>query len=202
MTATQCPRRKPRSSTHSATRPTSRRRSRALVGARRAADEAGAAAVLLLILTPVLLALGGLVLDGGTGLAARQRTADLAEQAARAGADHLDTNSLRHNMSSSSSAMLDAGAARAAACAYVQAVEPTATCTTSIVSTPSGQQLQVRIRTSTPTVLLGLIGVNTLHTDGSATAQAVTGIRTAALPAPPAAQRRSATRSTAAEGTR
>jgi len=42
----------------------------------------------------------------------------------------------------------------------------------------------VHVRTSTPTVLLGLIGVNTLHTDGAATAQAVTGIRTAALPSP------------------
>lgn len=132
------------------------------------------ASVLLLLLTPVLFALGGLVLDGGTHLAARQRTADLAEQAARAGADQLDTSLLR----ATGTSLFDTDAARAAACRYAHTVEPSATCTASVHTTGTGLELQVRLRSSTPTVLLGLVGINTLHTDALGTAQAVTGIRT------------------------
>lgn len=136
--------------------------------------DAGIASVLLLLLTPALFALGGLVLDGGTQLAARQRTAGLAEQAARAGADQLDTNTLR----ATGTPALDADAARTAACGYARTVEPEATCTATITPTATGPEVQVRLRTHTATVLLGLIGVNTLHTDAVGTAQAVTGIRT------------------------
>ena len=42
-----------------------------------------------------LFALAGLVLDGGAALAAHGRAADVAQQAARAGADALDETSLR-----------------------------------------------------------------------------------------------------------
>jgi hypothetical protein len=43
---------------------------------------------------------------------------------------------------------------------------------------PDGAQLQVRLQTSHPTVLLGLLGINRQYTDAVATATAVTGIRT------------------------
>jgi Flp pilus assembly protein TadG len=136
--------------------------------------EQGAAAVIVLLLAPVLFALAGLVLDGGTHLAARQRMAGLAEQAARAGADTLDTSSLR----SSGTATLDPDRATAAACRYVRTVEPDATCSATVRATPTGQEVQVRVRGRTTTALLGLIGVNTLRTDALGTAQPVTGIRT------------------------
>ena len=42
-----------------------------------------------------LMAMAGLVIDGGTALAARGRAADLAREAARAGADCLTQPSLR-----------------------------------------------------------------------------------------------------------
>lgn len=132
------------------------------------------ATVLLLLLTPAVFALGGLVLDGGTHLAARQRTAGLAEQAARAGADQLDTSALR----STGTATVHEPAARAAACRYAGTVEPDAVCTATVTASPTGPQVQVRLRTRTPTVLLGLVGINTLHTDGVGVAQAVSGIRT------------------------
>jgi Flp pilus assembly protein TadG len=147
------------------TDPTSRRR--------RLRQDDGMASVLLLLLTPALFALGGLVLDGGTHLAARQRTAGLAEQAARAGADQLDTSSLR----ATSTVTLDETAARSAACRYAQTVEPDATCSATITPTATGPEVHVRLRSQTPTVLLGLIGINSLHTDATGTAQAVTGIR-------------------------
>ena len=141
-------------------------------------SDTGAATVLLLVLTPALFALAGLVLDGGTHLAARQRAADLAEQAARAGADQLDTNTLR----STAQPSLDTNRATRTACRYVQTMEPDATCTATVTATVTAigasQEVQVRVQTHTPTALLGLIGVNTLHTDALGTAQAVTGIRT------------------------
>jgi Flp pilus assembly protein TadG len=148
----------------------------------RSPDE-GAAAVLVLVLTPALFALGGLVLDGGRHLSARQQAADLAEQAARAGADHLDVSALRTagqaaSVDTGSSSRLDGPAAKAAACRFVTTTDPAAVCTATVSDTPDGQRLTVRVRTTTSTVLLGLIGVNQLHTDATGSALAVTGIRT------------------------
>jgi hypothetical protein len=137
--------------------------------------------VLLLVLTPALFALGGLVLDGGRQLSARQQAADLAEQAARAGADHLDLTALRGNPAagtSSDGGPLDVPAAKTAACRYVTTADPAATCTATVDSTSNGQRITVRVRTTSSTVLLGLIGVNHLHTDATGSAVAVTGIRT------------------------
>lgn len=152
---------------------------------RPAGGDAGVVTVLLLLLTPALFALGGLVLDGGTHLAARQHAAGLAEQAARAGADQLEITALR----STGTAVLDEPRARAAACRYVRTVEPDASCTAAVRATPTGPEVEVRVRTRTPTVLLGLIGVNTLNTGAVGAAQAVSGIRTTALTPPPSHHR-------------
>jgi Flp pilus assembly protein TadG len=159
---------------------TSAARTRALARSwlARQPGDGGAAAVLLLLLTPALFGLAGLVLDGGTHLAARQHAADLAEQAARAGADQLDTSTLR----ATGTDTVTSGAARSAACRYVQTVAPDATCTATVDATPAGPQVQVRVRTTSRTALLGLIGINTLRADAVGSAQAVTGIRTTALP--------------------
>jgi Flp pilus assembly protein TadG len=133
-------------------------------------DDAGAAAVILVVLAPVLFALAGLVLDGGRAIAARQQAADLAEQAARAGADSLDVNTLR----ATGQDTINPAAAQAAACRYVTVSEPGSGCTVAV----SGGQVTVTVATSTPTVLLGLIGINTFHTTGWASADAITGITT------------------------
>jgi Flp pilus assembly protein TadG len=141
----------------------------------RSRSEEGVATVLLLLLTPALFGLAGLVLDGGAALAARQDAADLAEQAARAGADRLDTSQLR----STGTPAIDRTAAQTRACAFVTTVQPEATCTATFTTGAGGvPQLQVRVRSSRATVLLGLVGVNTLHADAIATATAVTGITT------------------------
>jgi Flp pilus assembly protein TadG len=132
--------------------------------------DGGAAAVLLVLLTPVFLALAGLVLDGGRAIAARQQAADLAEQAARAGAGALDVTTLR----ASGQDTINPAAAQAAACRYVTLSQPGDGCR----ATVTAGQVTVTVATSTPTVLLGLIGINTFHTTGWATATAVTGIST------------------------
>lgn len=135
-----------------------------------ASDDTGAAAVILVLLTPVLLALAGLVLDGGRAIAARQRSADLAEQAARAGVNALDVTTLR----SAGLDAVDPTAARIAACRYVVTAEPGAGCR--VVATPD--RVQVTVTTRTSTVLLGLIGINTFHAAGTASAAPVRGVRT------------------------
>jgi hypothetical protein len=55
----------------------------------------GSVTAYLLIMTVALVMLAGLVLDGGASLAAQGRAADSAEEAARAGADALEEQSLR-----------------------------------------------------------------------------------------------------------
>ncbi|HEX8081478.1 MAG TPA: pilus assembly protein TadG-related protein [Jatrophihabitans sp.] len=49
----------------------------------------------VVVITVGLLAMAGLVIDGGNALAAREQAADVAQQAARAGADALSPESLR-----------------------------------------------------------------------------------------------------------
>jgi len=141
---------------------------------RRLTRDAGAAAIILVLLTPVLFALAGLVVDGGRALAARQRAADIAEQAARAGVDALDVATLR----ATGADTIDASAAQAAACRYVTTAAAGAGCTVRVGT----DTVTVEVTTHTPTVLLGLIGVNTLHAASTATAAPATGVRTAEGP--------------------
>jgi Flp pilus assembly protein TadG len=135
-----------------------------------AQHERGAAAVMLVLLTPVFFALAGLVLDGGRAIAARQRAADLAEQAARSGANSLDVSGLR----ATGADTINLTSAPSVACHYVATVEPGDGCATTVAPT----QVTVTVTTHTPTVLLGLIGINTFTTTGTASAQAVTGVVT------------------------
>jgi Flp pilus assembly protein TadG len=57
--------------------------------------EEGSVALYMAIITVALLAMAGLVIDGGAAIAARGKAADLAQQAARAGANALAPDSLR-----------------------------------------------------------------------------------------------------------
>lgn len=58
-------------------------------------DDTGSVALYLSLFMVALLVMAGLVIDGGAAIAARARASDLAEQAARAGADALVPASLR-----------------------------------------------------------------------------------------------------------
>src|SRR6476659_5188316 len=77
----------------------------------------GSVTAYLLIMTVALVVLAGLVLDGGAALAAHGRAADTAQQAARAGADALDEQSIRTSTPGGLTA--NAGAARRAAAAVL-----------------------------------------------------------------------------------
>jgi hypothetical protein len=55
----------------------------------------GSISMFVVIFTISVLMLAGLVYDGGLAIAARQRAADIAEEAARAGANAVDIDALR-----------------------------------------------------------------------------------------------------------
>ena len=61
----------------------------------RAARERGSAALFVAVFAPAMIFMAGLVIDGGAALEVRQRAADIAEQAARAGAQECDEGLLR-----------------------------------------------------------------------------------------------------------
>ncbi|MCI0687129.1 MAG: pilus assembly protein [Sporichthyaceae bacterium] len=130
----------------------------------------GSTAIWLVLITPVLFGFAGLVLDGGRVLAARQKAANIAEQAARVGVDTLDITAYRD--SAGTVDVVDPSRARSAACSFVAVAEPGSGCS---VQT-SGNQVTVRVTVTTPTAVLGVIGVNSLTTTGMGAARSAVGI--------------------------
>lgn len=59
--------------------------------------ERGSMSVFTVLFSVVVFLLAGLLVDGGAAINARLRAADIAEQAARAGADRIDVDRLREN---------------------------------------------------------------------------------------------------------
>jgi Flp pilus assembly protein TadG len=127
----------------------------------------GSISALMVLLMVAVFALMGMVLDGGSALAARQSATDEAEQAARAGAGALSVDSLR-----SGSVQIDqAEAVEVAEQFTVAAGHPgTATVTAGTVT--------VWIRYRIPTQVLGIIGITTLPVAASASAVDVEGVTT------------------------
>ncbi len=141
-----------------------------MIGRGRPGGDVGAVSVIVLLLAGAMFGLAGLVWDGGRAITARQHAADLAEQAARAGANDLDLAALRTTGTDS----LDVPRAIADACHYVQVAAPGSGCE----ATASGDAVTVRVTTHTPTALLGIVGLSSLTTHGYATASAVRGVIT------------------------
>lgn len=120
-----------------------------------------------------LLAMIGLIVDGGAKVRAAQRADTLAAEAARAGGQAINLPPAIAGKSPST----DPVAAAAAAQAYLQANG-----ITGIVSiAPAGRRLDVDVTSSSPTIFLGLIGVSSITVHGHATVTLVRGV-TGALP--------------------
>jgi Flp pilus assembly protein TadG len=133
---------------------------------RRTGDDAGRVTAFATVISLALFAVAGLVLDAGFALSAKVQALDIAQAAARAGAQQLELTLYR----TSSQAELDPQRATSAAQAWLSAAgaEGDATATTTTVT--------VTVRRSTNTQLLQLVGVRQLHVSASATATAVQGI--------------------------
>lgn len=92
---------------------------RARIGTARR-SETGTISVFVVVVTIALIAVAGLVLDGGRLLAARRQAQDIAANAARAGAQALDENDLRAGR-----VAIDPSAAATAAAGYLRQTQAT-----------------------------------------------------------------------------
>lgn len=132
----------------------------------RSRDDAGQVTAFVTVLVVALLALGGLVLDGGLALSAKMQALDAAQAAARAGAQQLDLATYR----ATNTARLDPTRAANAARRWLADAgldgDATATATT----------VTVTVRRHSRTQLLQLVGVRELDVSATATATAVQGI--------------------------
>jgi Flp pilus assembly protein TadG len=133
---------------------------------RRLREEHGQVTAMWAVFAVALLALGGLVYDGGQILTARREANNLARQAARAGAQQLDENSVR-----AGSPTLDPGAADAAARAYLarRGLAPAAV----IVA---GSTVTVTTEITQPTPLLALVGIDARTVTSTASARSARGV--------------------------
>jgi Flp pilus assembly protein TadG len=130
--------------------------------------EQGQITVFVVVVMVALLAVAGLVYDGGQALAAKTTAIDIAQEAARAGAQQVNLASFR----ATGQVVLDAPAAQAAAQAYLAGTGTGDTVTVSV----TGDTVTVTVAHVQPTVFLGLIGIRALHVTGTATAAAESGV--------------------------
>ncbi|GAA0930427.1 hypothetical protein GCM10009558_108050 [Virgisporangium aurantiacum] len=108
----------------------------------------------------VVALLSGAVLDGGNAMAARVAALDVAQQAARAGANQLDLAALRNE----GVVRLNPAAAQATAEQFLRTAGVTGTAT----ATPT--QVSVTVTHAQPTLLLDAIGVSSISMTATATA--------------------------------
>lgn len=110
----------------------------------------------------VALMLGGLVIDGGYAMSAKREAGRHAEQAARAGADQLDTDSLR-----AGGANLAPSTAASAAYAYLRRVGATGRVHV------SGDRVRVTVTDQSPSHILSAFGKGSFAVSSSASAQSI-----------------------------
>ena len=113
-----------------------------------------------LFLIVVVLVLAGAMLEGGNAMSGRGHATDIAQQAARAGADKLDLAALRDN----GVVRIDPAAAEAAASAFLAQVGETGT----VTATPA--QVSVTVTVTRPGILVPILGIETLTVRATATA--------------------------------
>jgi hypothetical protein len=132
----------------------------------RGRGESGQVTPFVTVLTLALLLCAGLVVDGGRVLAARRQAADLAASAARAGAQAVSIDELR----TTNRQLLDPAEATEAAQHYLDvAGHPDGDVSV------SGDSVEVRVRLTTPLVILRLVGLGERTVTGSGRARSVRG---------------------------
>jgi Flp pilus assembly protein TadG len=137
--------------------------------ASRAASERdrGSLTLMLAVLMVALLALAGLVIDGGRKLNQSASAYAIAQEAARAGAGMVDRSAAYR----SGTFRVDQGQALAAARAYLASAGYSGS-----VSADGTQNIRVTITVTSQTLVLSLIGIDTMTSTGSAVASLVTGV--------------------------
>lgn len=137
----------------------------------RAAGDRGSVGLFMAVLATAMLMMAGLVIDGGTALAARQRAADVAQQAARAGADALDYSSLRQGAPAGLRA--DPAAAVDAAQRMLQAAAATGEVSV------AGSTVTVTAHVAAATQILSAVGLTDISQSATWSAEALEGVDSA-----------------------
>lgn len=135
---------------------------------RRVASDDGSVTLFFCIAVVGLLVLVGLVVDGGAKVRALQRADRLAAEAGRAGGQAIDVSAAI----AGEAPTLNVQAAVYATQAYLRANGVTGT----VSVTDAGRALVVDVTTTTDTVFLGLINMNTMTVHGSAKVVLVRGV--------------------------
>jgi Flp pilus assembly protein TadG len=128
-------------------------------------DERGSLTAFVAVLSVGLFVLAGLVVDGGRAVVAKRQAIDVAQQAARVGADQLSVDALR-----SGSIVIDPAAASAAVERYLSVADEQGTVSV------RGTTVTVRIVGSAPTTILGIVGISRIGVSASASATNVHGV--------------------------
>ena len=133
------------------------------------AGDEGSLALFLAVIVVVFFIMGGIVLDVGGALHGRERAADVAGQAARAGANALSGGSLR---GAPGALAVQAAAAKSAAQKVIDLSGPgTVTGTVSV----TGNTVSVKVTVARSAVILSIIGVHDLTQSATASATSVYG---------------------------
>lgn len=142
----------------------------ATLGSRRPRGERGSFTFAVVFWALMVMLLAGLVVDGGLAISERQHVGDVAEQAARAGANQLDQNALRAGMF-----VIDENAACAQANVVVNAAAldmPIVHCSygTTVANGRVLPTMTVTIKTQYLPILVGLVYSKPLAVNAQATA--------------------------------
>ena len=133
--------------------------------ARLGEPESGMVTAFVVVFTLALVAMAGLVLDGGLALSAKVQAIDDAQAAARAGAQAIDVPLYR----STGQITLDAQQATQDAEGFLARSGHTGSVTV------DGEQVTVTVTISKPTQILSLVGIGQLTETGTGTATAEQG---------------------------
>jgi len=134
------------------------------------AEEVGVVTAFVVVMAIALLLVTGLVFDGGRAIVAKRHAINVAEQAARAGAQAIDIASVR----SGGPYRLNPGQARRATLAYLAAAGETGTVAVSRDAT--GDLVSVVVAFSVRSSLLTLAGLPVLRGSGQANARTCQGV--------------------------
>lgn len=133
----------------------------------RRTDERGTVTAFVAAFTFALIALGGLVIDGGYLLAERQRAFDEADAAARAGAQAIDVQALR----SGGAVSLTEADARRRVDEYLHGTGHQATVEV------DGDRVTVRLTYQQPLVVLDAFGVGPVSIEATGAATAIQAVQ-------------------------
>ncbi|MGI5213348.1 TadE/TadG family type IV pilus assembly protein [Plantactinospora sp. CA-290183] len=130
-----------------------------------AGGDRGSATVFGLFLIMVVLVFAGAILEVGVAMSARGHATDIAQQAARAGANQLNLAALRE----AGVVQIDPTAAQAAATAFLTQMGEQGTVTV------TAEEVQVTVTVTRPGILVPLLGIETLTLRATASAAPITG---------------------------